>query len=151
MIQVGLWWYTVFTNQAMYFLSNRTDIGCGTPGGKWLPVKLSTEEQRKSLRECKQTENKLHIKWKNKDRKRYCKWNAASVKQKGKRLYEQEIIKATVRVDFVWWHWLKGIFDLKCRVDWISISFRCLKFICLFIPTEFSCSHYLKSCSALIG
>ena len=44
------------------FLSNRTDIGCRTPGGKWLPVKLSTEEQRKSLRECKQTENKLHIK-----------------------------------------------------------------------------------------
>ena len=85
----------------MYFLSNRTDIGCRTPGGKWLPVKLSTEKQRKSLRECKQTENKLHIKWKNKDRKRYCKWNAASVKQKGKRLYEQEIIKATVRVDFV--------------------------------------------------
>ena len=71
---------------SMNFLSNRTRISGRTPGWKWLLVKFSTEKQRKSLRECKPTENMLYNKWrKNKDRKRYCKWNVTSIKQKGKK------------------------------------------------------------------
>ena len=137
----------------MYSFWNRTHVSCRTPGRKWLPVKLSTEEQRKSLRERKPTENKLHNKWKNKDRKRYCKWNAASVKQKGKKLYEQEIIRATVRVDFV----LVALIirtlrpSVLCRLDFNIGQELKILFIYLFIPTEFSCSHCLKSCSAMIG
>lgn len=119
----------------MYSLSNRTHVSCRTPGRKWLPVKLSTEEQRKSLCERKPTETKFHNKWKNKDRKRYCKWNATSVKQKGKKLYEQEIIRATVRVDFVLGALIIRTLrpSVLCRLDFnIGQEFKIL-FIYLFL------------------